>query len=256
VPANEHAATSFGSVAVSYDRVRPSPAPGAVDWLVPAGCTVAVDLAAGTGLFTRALQGRAKYVVAIEPDRRMRDVLVARSPQARVLAGRAEAIPLPDSSADAVFVSTAWHWFDHDKAVPEIARVLTDGGRLGVLWTSRDRAEDWVADLDVIRAPDRPRSPDEVRERLSREHSVALPAGSAFGPSQVTSFAFTRMISVADTLGWLATASQVLTADPAARDAGLARARAALLARAGDGEMIEMPLRSWCWRADRLVRAR
>ena len=48
-------ATSFGNVADSYDRVRPGPAPGALDWLVPAGLRVAVDLAAGTGLFTRAL---------------------------------------------------------------------------------------------------------------------------------------------------------------------------------------------------------
>jgi len=45
---SEAGATSFGSVAGSYDRVRPGPAPAAVDWLLPAGCPVAVDLAAGT----------------------------------------------------------------------------------------------------------------------------------------------------------------------------------------------------------------
>jgi ubiquinone/menaquinone biosynthesis C-methylase UbiE len=254
VTANEDRATSFGSIAATYDRVRPGPAPDAVDWLVPAGCAVAVDLAAGTGLFTRALDGRAGHVVAVEPDWRMRDVLARRTPGARVLAGRAEEIPLPDGYADAVLVSTAWHWFDPATAVPEIARVLKDGGRLGVLWTSRDRAEDWVADLDVIRSPDQPGSLDEVRERLSREHSVVLPAGAEFGLPQVASFAFTRMISVADTLAWLATASQVIAATGAERDAGLARARSALLARADEGEVIEMPMRSWCWRANRLAR--
>jgi SAM-dependent methyltransferase len=252
----EQRATSFGRVAASYDRVRPGPAPDAVDWLVPASCAVALDLAAGTGLFTRALAGRAEHVIAIEPDGRMRAVLAARSPGVRVLAGRAEEIPLPDGCADAVLVSTAWHWFDPDRAVPEIARVLKDGGRLGVLWTSRDRAEDWVANLDVIRSPEEPRSPDEVRERLSRQHSVALPEGAEFGPPQVASFGFNRMISVADTLDWLATASQVLAADRAEREAGLARARAALLARADGTEVIEMPMRSWCWRADRNRRAR
>lgn len=251
---NEERATSFGSIAGSYDRVRPGPAPAAVDWLLPAGCAVAVDLAAGTGLFTRALTGRVANVVAIEPDERMRDVLAARSPDVRVLAGRAEQIPLPDRFADAVLVSTAWHWFDFDKAVPEIARVLKDGGRLGVLWTSRDRAEDWVAELDVLRAPRVPRSPDEVREHLSRQHSVALPDSAAFGPPQEASFGFTRMISVADTLTWLGTASQVITARPAERAAGMARTRAMLLARADDKEMVRMPMRSWCWRADRLIR--
>ena len=134
------------------------PAAAAVDWLVPAGCAVAVDLAAGTGLFTRALEGRAGQVVAVEPDERMRHVLAARSAGVRVLDGQAEDIPLPDGCADAVLVSHAWHWFDSERAVPEIARVLTDGGRLGVVWTSRDRGEDWVAGLDVIRSPEEPRT--------------------------------------------------------------------------------------------------
>jgi ubiquinone/menaquinone biosynthesis C-methylase UbiE len=254
----EESATSFGNVADSYDRVRPGPAPAAVDWLVPAGCAVAVDLAAGTGLFTRALQGRAGQVVAVEPDERMRHVLAARSPGVRVLDGRAEDIPLPDGSADAVLVSHAWHWFDPKLAVPEIARVLTDSGRLGVLWTSRDRGEDWVAGLDVIWPPEQPRTPDEARERLSRRHTVTMPPGAPFTAAQAASFGFARMISVDDALEWLATASQVITADPAERAAGLARSRAALQARAfrADGtEMVRMPMRSWCWRADRLPRS-
>jgi len=70
------------------------------------------------------------------------------------------------------------HWFDPKRAVPEIARVLTHGGRLGVLWTSWDRGEDWMAGPDVI-------SP--------------------------ASFGFARTISVDDALDWLATASQVIT---------------------------------------------
>jgi SAM-dependent methyltransferase len=257
VSEKEDTATSFGSVADSYDRVRPGPAPAAVDWLLPAGCAVAVDLAAGTGLFTRALQGRAGQVIAVEPDERMRRVLAARSPGVRVLDGRAEDIPLPDGCADAVLVSHAWHWFDPERAVPEIARVLADGGRLGVLWTSRDRGEDWVAELEVVRPPEQPRSADQARERSSRDHTVTLPEGAPFGAAQAASFGFTRMSSVDDTLEWLATASQVITADPAERAAGLARSRAALQARAfraAGKEMVRMPMRSWCWRADRYAR--
>lgn len=249
-------AISFGTVAGSYDRVRPGPAPEALDWLVPARLGVAVDLAAGTGLFTRALAGRAGEVIAVEPDERMRDVLAARSPEIRVLAGRAEGIPLPDASADAVFVSTAWHWFDPELAVQEITRVLKDGGRLGVVWTSRDRESDWVAELDIIRSPDVPRTVDEVREKLSREHSVRLPEGAKLSAGERASFAFTRTITIDDTLDWLATTSQVITAGPADRKAGLARARALLLARFGDTGLVKMPMRSWCWRADRLPRSR
>ncbi len=230
-----------------------------MDWLVPAGCAVAVDLAAGTGLFTRALAGRAGQVVAVEPDERMRQVLAARSPGVRVLDGRAEDIPLPDGCADAVLVSHAWHWFDPGRAVRQIARVLADGGRLGVLWTSRDRGVGWVAGLDVIRPAREPRTPDEARERLSRQHTVTLPAGAPFSAPQAASFGFARTISVDDALDWLATASQVITADPAHRAAGLTRARAALQARAfrsAGTDLVRMPMRSWCWRADRLPRLR
>ena len=249
-------AISFGTVAGSYDRVRPGPAPEALDWLVPARLGVAVDLAAGTGLFTRALAGRAGEVIAVEPDERMRDVLAARSPEVRVLAGHAEGIPLPDASADAVFVSTAWHWFDPELAVQEITRVLRDGGRLGVVWTSRDRESDWVAELDIIRSPDVPRTVDEVREKLSREHSVRLSEGAELSAGECASFAFTRTITIEDTLDWLATTSQVITARPTDRKAGLARARALLLARFGGAGLVKMPMRSWCWRADRLPRSR
>jgi SAM-dependent methyltransferase len=237
-----------------------------MDWLVPAGCRVAVDLAAGTGLFTRALLGRAEQVIAVEPDARMRTVLAERSPEVRVLEGWGEAMPLPDASADAIFISTAWHWLDPVRAVPEIARVLRDGGRLGVIWTSRDRDEEWVAELDLLRLPgvsepeddpdsDAPRTIAEVRDQLDRHHSVTLPDGAPFSGVAAESFGFTRRVSVPDTVEWLATNSAFITARAADREAGLALCRAALLSRTGGAEMIDMPMRSWCWRADRADRS-
>jgi SAM-dependent methyltransferase len=258
VSVDEEQATSFGRVAGSYDRVRPGPPGEAVDWLVPAGCRVAVDLAAGTGLFTRALLGRVPRVTAVEPDPRMREVLARRSPGLDVRDGRGEAMPLPDGAADAVFVSTAWHWLDPPRAVPEIARVLRPGGRLGVIWTSRNRDEDWVAELDLLRpGRGRPGTPDGIRDYLERHHTVTLPDGAAFGAPETASFRFSRTMPVADVLDWLATSSNVITASAADREAGLARCRERLLARAmrragGAEPVIEMPMRSWCWRAERL----
>jgi ubiquinone/menaquinone biosynthesis C-methylase UbiE len=38
-------------------------------------------------------------------------------------------IPLPDTSADAIFTAEAFHWFDDDRALAEIARVLRLGAR-------------------------------------------------------------------------------------------------------------------------------
>jgi SAM-dependent methyltransferase len=277
VTADGNHATSFGNVAESYDRVRPGPPQAALDWLVPAGCAVAVDLAAGTGLFTRALLDRAARVVAVEPDPRMREVLARRTPGLDVRAGRGEALPLPDASADAVFVSTAWHWLDPVLAVPEIARVLRPGGRLGIIWTSRDRDDDWVAELDLVQLSaavagspgtggsadgDRPLpTAADVRAGLERHHAVALPPGAPFGPLETASFRFTRTMPVADVLEWLGSNSDFITASPAVQAATTARWRAALLSRArpgpsetapsAAGPVVDLPSRSWCGRTDR-----
>jgi SAM-dependent methyltransferase len=270
VAIHDEIATSFGNVAESYDQVRPGPPDAALDWLVPGGCGVAVDLAAGTGLFTRALLGRAARVIAVEPDPRMREVLARRSPDVDVREGYGEAMPLPDGAADAVFVSTAWHWFDLPAAVPEIARVLRPGGRLGVIWTSRNRDEDWVAELDLLRLDGvgessakggQPRTADAVRERLDRHHTVTLPEGSAFGQGETASFRFRRTMPLDGVLQWLATNSAFITASAADREAGLARCRGALAGHAVPGTradgfaagepVIDMPMRSWCWRTER-----
>ena len=224
-----------------------------------------MDLAAGTGLFTRALLGRVPEITAVEPDGRMRAVLAERTEGVRVLDGRGEAIPLPDASADAVFVSTAWHWFDPALAVPEIARVLRDGGRLGVIWDEQGQSLDRVAELDLLRLSTvpgetgsreagEPRTADQVREKLDRHHRVTLPQDAPFGCAEARSFTFNQVMDIDDVVDWLATSSVFITASPAGRQAGLARCRSALLAQATSDSRVEMPLRSWCWRADRVPR--
>src|SRR5260370_699345 len=70
-------------------------------------------------------------------------------PGVRSVPGRAEAIPLPDASVDAVLAGQAMHWFDLDLAAPEIARVLVPGGVLAGLWNADDDREEWVAGFDA-----------------------------------------------------------------------------------------------------------
>jgi SAM-dependent methyltransferase len=240
---------SFGAVADDYDRLRPRPLAGAVDWLVPDDCQVAVDAGAGTGLLSRALADRVPQVIAVEPDPRMRAVLRDRSPGIRVLAGTGEAIPLPDASVDGVFVSSAWHWMDPDRAVPEIARVLRDGGRLGVIWTSRDRESGWLRDLDPARS-----GPAADPGARPGQHEVELPEGAPFTRIEARSFAFSRAMTIDDIVDMTATTSRLITASPQDRAAELARVRAALRDRFPDASQIDVPMRSRCWRADRVRR--
>jgi SAM-dependent methyltransferase len=249
---------SFGAIAEDYDRLRSGPPEAAVDWLLPAGCQVAVDLGAGTGLLTRALARKVPQVVAVEPDPRMAATARARSSGARfagvrVAQGRGEAIPLPDASADGVFVSSAWHWLDPERAPREIARVLRDGGRLGVIWTTRDRGADWVREVESVRdTAVRPaHHADDAWARHRRE--VRLP-DDLFGSVESVSFSFTRRMTTGDFVGMLATYSGALTASPQDREAALDRARAVLERRFPGAAEIDVPMRARCFRADRLPR--
>jgi SAM-dependent methyltransferase len=256
VASKEDRALSFGAIAEDYDRLRPTPPADSLDWIVPAPCGVAVDVAAGTGLLTRALIGRAGHVIAVEPDDRMRAVLADKSPEVEALRGTGEQIPLPDASADALFVSSAWHWLDPDRAIPEIARVLRDGGRFGVLWTSRDRDIDWVRDLDKFPAtlPTDPVWDAEAEREHRRKRAVGLSGAEPFANVATQSFGFTRRMEVNDVVEMVASYSAVITAPEAERRALLDLTRGKLEARFAGQSEIDVPMRTWCWRADRLAR--
>ncbi len=138
MPLEPLAERGFGARADEYERARPDWPPELVDEVVrELGVTpesTVVDLAAGTGKLTRRLVSYARRVIAVEPSAAMREQLGAIVPAAEALDGTAEAMQLPDESADAVFVAEAFHWFATEAAVSEIARVLRPGGGLAILW--------------------------------------------------------------------------------------------------------------------------
>ncbi|HZQ30584.1 MAG TPA: class I SAM-dependent methyltransferase [Mycobacterium sp.] len=148
---------SFGAEAAAYERGRPSYPPEAIDWLLPGEARDVLDLGAGTGKLTTRLVERGLSVVAVDPIPEMLELLSNSLPGTPALLGTAEEIPLPDDSVDAVLVAQAWHWFDPARAVPEVARVLRPGGRLGLVWNTRDERLGWVRELgDIVGREDDP----------------------------------------------------------------------------------------------------
>jgi len=137
-------AASFSAVADAYERARPEYPEEAARWLTGEPPKDVVDLAAGTGKFTRALLAAGVKPIAVEPVAHMRETLASQNLGVEIVDGTAESMPLPDDSADTVLVAQAFHWFDGRAALREIGRVLKPMGGLGLLWNGQDRTIDWV----------------------------------------------------------------------------------------------------------------
>lgn len=149
------AARAFDRVAEAYDRGRPSYPADAVDWLLAdtrrtGSAPDVLELAAGTGKLTEQLLARGCTVTATDPSTAMLAVLARRAPGAQTLVGTAEQVPVRARTADLVVAAQAFHWFDAPRALAEVARVLRPGGRLAVVWSSRDERIPWVKRLGRI----------------------------------------------------------------------------------------------------------
>jgi SAM-dependent methyltransferase len=136
-------AASFGAVADRYQRGRPGYPPAAIEWLLGLEPLEVLDLGAGTGKLTAALLDAGHSVTALEPLPEMRAILTDTLPAAAAIDGRAEALPLAADSVDAVVAGSAFHWFDREPALDEIARVLRPPGVFGLLGNRFDTSIDW-----------------------------------------------------------------------------------------------------------------
>ena len=147
-------ARSFETVAAEYERHRPDYPEEALRWAADQlglGTGVRVlDLGAGTGKLTRGLVALGFDVVAVEPGAPMLAQLRRAVPEAEALEGPAESIPLPGASVDAAFAGQAFHWFDREKALPELQRVITPDGGLVLIWNWWDERDPLQRELGEL----------------------------------------------------------------------------------------------------------
>jgi ubiquinone/menaquinone biosynthesis C-methylase UbiE len=136
-------------IAATYDEARALAPEALRQWLdlVSAhvdrsAISLIVDLGCGTGRFSQPLAAHfAARVIAVDPSQKMLDQAHRKLTAGGVALLRASALalPLPDGSADLVFMSMAYHHFaDPGLVAKECHRVLREGGHVCVRNSTRE----------------------------------------------------------------------------------------------------------------------
>jgi SAM-dependent methyltransferase len=226
----DEGAAAFDRAVGAYAATRPGYPEQALDHLVDEAALApgsrVLDLAAGTGKLTASLVERGYVVTAVEPLPGMRARLTEDVPGARVLEGRAERIPLPDGSVDVVTVGQAFHWFEPEQALDEIARVLVPSGSLALCWNLWDLSDDAQAALDAIVSP---LETGRIRHLTTGNHpygswSGALAVDARLAPVARARFPHTVELDAEQAAERVASMSQVQSAPRDVRDAATAAA--------------------------------
>jgi SAM-dependent methyltransferase len=200
-------AQSFGSVAPAYSDHRPEYPHDAVAWLVGTSPARVLELGAGTGKLTGPLLALGHDVLATDPSPQMLGQLQTAHPAARVVTAKAEDIPLPPSSVDIVVTAQAYHWFDPERALPEIARVLRPGGTFALIWNNPDRKVPWVRRVfELLGLYGRNEDDDPVE------------GSELFAPSDRRQFRHWQHLNRASLLGFAGSVSRVAVMEESERD--------------------------------------
>jgi SAM-dependent methyltransferase len=260
-------AKSFGAAAAQYALHRPDYSLDAISWVlspvterVAAGRPIDVlDVGAGTGKLTSQLgglrlTGGPPAVIAVEPDREMLAELRRQLPGVTALEGKAEELPLPDSSVDAVLAGQAAHWFDLDRAIPELARVLRPGGVLAGLWNADDNRVPWVTGLHEASGR---RTVVPITRNASEDIGVVgwlnQSGKGLFQRVEDAEFTHSQTKTAESLVATISTHSAFLIMEPADREAALEKVRAYLAeTRETSSGEFQLPMITLAIRAIRL----
>jgi ubiquinone/menaquinone biosynthesis C-methylase UbiE len=220
-PLDRSSARVFGRVAELYERRRPSYPDELVAWVIDRlalgpGKTV-VDVGAGTGKLTRLLLPSGAHVIAVEPLDEMRAQM---PPEIEALAGTAESLPFADESVDVLTAAAAFHWFDPERAYPELHRVLRRDGLLAVVGNHRDSDDPLQAAVQSVVGGLVP------TERDIMSWQDELVATSLFEPIDEFHTSNEQLMDAEGLAERVGTISYVARLDDAERELVLARVRA------------------------------
>lgn len=106
--------------------------------------SVIADIGSGTGIFSRLFLERGSHVYCVEPNDDMRRIAendlggVAGFMNFTSIKATAENTGLQNGSVDFVTAAQAFHWFDMVAFKSECIRILKNGGKVILVWNTRD----------------------------------------------------------------------------------------------------------------------
>lgn len=247
-------AASFGHDAAGYAAHRPGYPTDAVAWMAGLAPVDVLDLAAGTGALTKALSSAGHHVVAADSSLAMLQQLTGTELVVSAAQATAEGLPFAAESFDVVTVATAFHWFDGQRALREISRVLRPCGRLALVWNTRDERTPLPRRLGELL---REVQPPGLGGDWGAGSVTALEQSPLFGAVEYAEFPFGQALDLTSLLGLVSSRSYVIELD-ARRRAQLFDDVTRLYTETVSGDHAEatyphvrLPYRTQCWRASR-----
>ncbi|MDN5742898.1 MAG: class I SAM-dependent methyltransferase, partial [Yaniella sp.] len=135
-----------------YHGVRPGYQSEILDFLSQRQPGLAIDLGAGTGLFTAQLVAAGWEVVAVDPAANMLTVLANEHPEVETVVSKIENLDIAkwESRAHLVVAAQSWHWIDTPQGSRKVSKLLADDGVFGIVHHQIDTSQAWVLRLCKI----------------------------------------------------------------------------------------------------------
>jgi SAM-dependent methyltransferase len=257
-------ARGFDAWAGEYDRFRPSYPEQLFDEiqrrLELSDRPQVVDLGAGTGRASLAMAELGWRVTAVEPGRAMLDVLRTHASDRGLLIStiqaEAEATGLDPGTAELVTAAQAFHWFDQERALAEVARITRGGGGVALFWNVRDAARSpFLADYrDLLDRYVGDENDMGRYERTGRDQlQASFAASSAFEPLELVNIEHEVAMTPEQFIGLAFTASYVRAGLSPEQQDRFRLELAAMLGRHGhtDATPFPIPYRIDLWVARR-----
>ena len=159
----------FDQCSEAYSRFRPDYPPELHQYLIERcglnGNSRVLDVGAGTGKGSAPLAARGIPTISSELSPAMIGQGVKSYPGLQFICATAEELPLRDRSFRLVSSAQAFHWFEHDKMVAEVSRVLGPAAYFVVYWNSRDLEVDHIREFEQLVAKFNPAHVNSYRRR-------------------------------------------------------------------------------------------